>query len=65
MATGWFSYEKPSDSPDSRATMNIPSAAPTTDPAIASIALWKADPRFLLYATTAEHPQYQWSVRMT
>ena len=56
MVRGWFSYEKPRDSPDRRATMNIPSAAPTTDPAIAIIALWKAEPRFLLYATTAEHP---------
>lgn len=56
MVRGWSVYEKPRDSPDRRATMNMPSAAPTTDPTIARTALWKAEPRFLLYATTAEHP---------
>ena len=50
---GWSMKEKPSESPDSKAIVRIPSAAPTMDPAIASRLLWKADPMLLLNVTTA------------
>ena len=53
MVLGWFSYEKPRARPERSAMMRIPSAAPTTDPTMASNALWKVAPRLLLKATTA------------
>ena len=49
---GWSMKEKPSESPDSKAIVRMPSAAPTMDPAIASRLLWKADPMLLLNVTT-------------
>ena len=50
---GWSMKEKPSESPDSKAIVRMPSAAPTMDPNIASRLLWKADPMLLLDVTTA------------
>ena len=54
MVLGWFAYEKPAASPDSRAMMKIPSDAPTIDPTVAISALWNVAPRLLLKATTAD-----------
>ena len=62
---GWSMNEKPRESPDSKAIVRMPSAAPTMDPNIASRLLWKADPMLLLDVTTAarssERALQKWS----